>query len=355
MSFTQVPDITALLAAIDAGAYKTPSARLTAIEQAGGPEFVQLQLIRQWLASAGGTAAWGAITGTITDQTDLVNYVSGLVAGLLDFKGSTNCSTNPNYPAALKGDAYVVSVAGKIGGASGKVVEVGDMYVASADNAGGAEGSVGTSWFVLQANITGITAAGLTLMRGSLSQGADGGSNVTLTDAAAAAAILSFWPGGLLAGRKDGPTGVVFLGQFGGTNGLCVGADGTIGFSATVVGAGDIRSADTNFTRFKAGVFGTPGLAPSIRIVTGTDTVDSTPGDHTIVGNHATVAFSITLLAAAANTGRHLVIKNKGAAAVTVDATGLGQIFTTALVNTMVLSTGDSITLQSDGATWLVL
>lgn len=79
----------------------------------------------------------------------------GSLAGLLDFQGATDCSTNPNYPAASQGDIYIVSVAGKIGGASGKVVEVGDFYLALADNAGGTEASVGTSWAVLQANITG--------------------------------------------------------------------------------------------------------------------------------------------------------------------------------------------------------
>lgn len=72
----------------------------------------------------------------------------------LKFKGSTDCSTNPNYPAALKGDLYRVSVAGKIGGASGVDIEVGDSYFAIADNAGGDQATVGTSWTVLQGNIT---------------------------------------------------------------------------------------------------------------------------------------------------------------------------------------------------------
>lgn len=101
----------------------------------------------------------------VPTQKAVVSYVSSLVAGVLKFKGSTDCSGNPNYPAATKGDAYVVSVAGKIGGAGGKIVEIGDAYVASADNAGGTEAGVGTSWFVLQANITGITTAGLAMMR----------------------------------------------------------------------------------------------------------------------------------------------------------------------------------------------
>ena len=61
---------------------------------------------------------------------------------------AVDCSANPNYPAALVGDQYIVSVAGSIGGASGKSVYVGDMVYCIVKNAGGAEGSVGTSWQV---------------------------------------------------------------------------------------------------------------------------------------------------------------------------------------------------------------
>jgi hypothetical protein len=46
-------------------------------------------------------------------------------------------------------------VAGKIGGASGLSVDIGDVYVASANNAGGTQASVGTSWFVLEHNLVG--------------------------------------------------------------------------------------------------------------------------------------------------------------------------------------------------------
>lgn len=59
-----------------------------------------------------------------------------------------DCSGNPNYSEALVGDQYIVSVAGYVGGASGKAVYVGDMVYCIVDNAGGAEGSVGTSWMV---------------------------------------------------------------------------------------------------------------------------------------------------------------------------------------------------------------
>lgn len=113
-------------------------------------------------------------TGTVTVPTPSANdnstkaastaYVdagiAAAVTGLLDFKGSTDCSANPNYPAASKGDSYVVSVAGKIGGASGTVVAIGDVYFATADNAGGTQASVGASWAVLEKNLDGAYVVG---------------------------------------------------------------------------------------------------------------------------------------------------------------------------------------------------
>lgn len=92
----------------------------------------------------------------LATQKAVKTYVDAIVVGLLDFKGATDCSANPNYPAASKGDMYIVSVAGKIGGASGTSVDVGDAYAASADNAGGTEAAVGTSWFHLEHNLSGV-------------------------------------------------------------------------------------------------------------------------------------------------------------------------------------------------------
>lgn len=105
----------------------------------------------------------GTITGlsspTASGDAATKGYVDTAVTGLLDFKGSTDCSASPNYPSASKGDCYIVSVAGKIGGASGKSVDIGDVYLATADNAGGAEGTVGTSWTVLEHNLAGALLA----------------------------------------------------------------------------------------------------------------------------------------------------------------------------------------------------
>lgn len=91
----------------------------------------------------------------VPSQKAVRTYVSAAVTGLLDFKGSTDASANPNYPAASKGDTYLVSVAGKIGGGSGTDVELGDVYIATSDNAGGTQAAVGSSWMVLQGNVLG--------------------------------------------------------------------------------------------------------------------------------------------------------------------------------------------------------
>ena len=50
-------------------------------------------------------------------------------ANAFTLKGDLDCSLNPDYPAADAGDAYLVSVAGKVGGVSGLDVEVGDLVV----------------------------------------------------------------------------------------------------------------------------------------------------------------------------------------------------------------------------------
>lgn len=64
-------------------------------------------------------------------------------------EGETNCTAEPNYPAADEGEFYRVTHAGKIGGAAGKTVAIGDYYYAIADNAGGDEAAVGADWIVL--------------------------------------------------------------------------------------------------------------------------------------------------------------------------------------------------------------
>lgn len=101
------------------------------------------------------TSLAGATNTQVPSALATKTYVDTAVTGLLDFKGALDASTNPNYPAASKGDTYVITVAGKVGGASGTSVDIGDMVLATADNAGGTEASVGTSWSKLEHNLVG--------------------------------------------------------------------------------------------------------------------------------------------------------------------------------------------------------
>ena len=77
-------------------------------------------------------------------------------ANALVYKGTIDCSTNPNYPTADAGWMYIASVAGKIGGASGTDVEVGDMIICNTDGTvSGNQATVGQYWNVIQKNIIG--------------------------------------------------------------------------------------------------------------------------------------------------------------------------------------------------------
>lgn len=69
------------------------------------------------------------------------------------YKGVLDCAANPNYPAANAGYVYIISAAGKVGGASGTDVEVSDMLICNTDNtAAGDEATVGAYWDIVQGN-----------------------------------------------------------------------------------------------------------------------------------------------------------------------------------------------------------
>jgi hypothetical protein len=101
------------------------------------------------------TAAPGTSTTQIATTAFAAAAIAMAVTGVWDFKTGIDCSASPNYPAAIQGDAHAVTVAGKVGGASGLSVDIGDMIVASADNAGGTQAGVGTSWLIFEHNLIG--------------------------------------------------------------------------------------------------------------------------------------------------------------------------------------------------------
>lgn len=83
-------------------------------------------------------------------------YADGIIAAAdaLVYKGGIDASTNPNYPAADAGHLYRITVAGKIGGASGVNVQVGDTVICAVDStAAGTQATVGANWTVIQANL----------------------------------------------------------------------------------------------------------------------------------------------------------------------------------------------------------
>lgn len=120
----------------------------------------------------------------VATQKAVKTYVDGMVeaANALQYKGTLACAGNPNYPEANAGHMYIVSSAGKIGGASGLDVEVGDALLCKTDGtASGNHAAVGAQWTILQFNLVGaLTAANI----GSTVQAYD-------TDLAAIAALVS--------------------------------------------------------------------------------------------------------------------------------------------------------------------
>lgn len=94
------------------------------------------------------------ITNAPVNPTDAVNksYVDTLTASGVRIVGVLNTSTNPNYPAATAGQAWHVSVAGRIGGVAGELVEAGDLIVCVTDTAGGTEAVVGGDFIIMQSN-----------------------------------------------------------------------------------------------------------------------------------------------------------------------------------------------------------
>lgn len=85
------------------------------------------------------------------------------------YKGGIDASTNPNFPAASAGWTYKITAAGKIGGASGTAVEIGDTITCLVDGtAAGTQATVGVNWIVMQTNIDGAVVGPTTSTTGNI-------------------------------------------------------------------------------------------------------------------------------------------------------------------------------------------
>lgn len=91
----------------------------------------------------------------IPSQKAIKTYIDSALAGLLDYRGGYNASSNV-FPssggsgtagAVMKGDMWVISVAGTLGGSA---VQVGDSIISNTDT----PGQTGSSWNILNSNIS---------------------------------------------------------------------------------------------------------------------------------------------------------------------------------------------------------
>jgi len=95
---------------------------------------------------------------TTYTKTETDAKISSTIASLdvMVFKGVIDASTDPNYPTGDAGHTYRISVAGKIGGASGINVEIGDILICLVDGTlSGNQATVGSNWNISQVNIDG--------------------------------------------------------------------------------------------------------------------------------------------------------------------------------------------------------
>jgi hypothetical protein len=158
--------------------------RRRTLAAAGWPITVGASLVlnnggSSYTCSAGDIIDWVAdgtvVRGTVHPISGVMPGVNAAIAAYVAaqdvevFKGAIDCSTNPNYPAADAGHVYRVSVAGKIGGASGINVEVNDRLECVVDStASGNQATVGANWMISQANIDGAVTGQTSAVDGEL-------------------------------------------------------------------------------------------------------------------------------------------------------------------------------------------
>lgn len=99
---------------------------------------------------------------TVANNKSLMDNINAMAQKLYTLdtasmvvQGDIACNTNPNYPVGYKGDVYRVSAAGRVGGASGKYVDIDNLIICTSDNAGGTEATVGASWQMIQTHNAG--------------------------------------------------------------------------------------------------------------------------------------------------------------------------------------------------------
>lgn len=142
----------------------------------------------------------------LATQKAVKAYADGLLAAndAMTYKGTIDASTNPNYPAANAGDTYRISVAGKIGGASGVNVEAGDMAICLVDSSSaGDQATVGANWNLIERNLEGVVI-GPASASDNIIPRFDGTTGKLIQSS-----LLSLSDNGVLALSSPGPGGTV--------------------------------------------------------------------------------------------------------------------------------------------------
>jgi len=207
--------------------------------------------------------SWASVADWIRRAAGVINDVE---ARTQYDKGGKDCSANPNYPRATKGDTYRVLVGGKIGGASGTTVNAGDEFFALADNNGGTQAAVGSNWRVISAASGAITSSGLTMntnrVLGRYSASTGAVQELTLDSASLTlsnAGVLSAYGGGAVNGTVWTPL------AFSGSTSTQLGVSGCNAATTTITGASNMRIEIEGY------IYKVAGNAARIGISNGTD------------------------------------------------------------------------------------
>jgi hypothetical protein len=200
--------------------------------------------------STDGTFA-GNADDVLVSQKAIKTYIGTAIADYVAaqdierFKGGIDCSTNPNFPAADAGFVYRVTVAGKIGGASGINVEVNDRLECVVDGtASGTSAAVGANWMISQVNIDGAVTGPTSAASGNLAT-FNGASGKIIQDSGVAANSVVVGPASAATGN---------IASYNGTTGKLI-QDGGIAVSniATLSGAQTFSGAKTFSTAITYG------------------------------------------------------------------------------------------------------
>jgi len=249
----------------------------------------------------------------VPTQKAVKTYVDQIVAAqdAMVFKGVIDCSVNPNYPAADRGWTYRVSVAGKIGGASGPNVEAGDVLICLTDStSSGNHATVGAQWGIVQVNLDGA---------------------LTTTNATSGTSILK---GNGLGGIANATAGT----DYSTLNSLTPGAGLTSTLTATAPGSALTAT-------------GTLSAAELVNAQTGTSytVVDGDRAKLVTFSNTAAIAVTLPQAGAASvfQAGWYADFKNNNIGAVTITPTGAIDGCAS-----LVLNQGQGVRIVSDGTNY---